>query len=609
MARRRDAGPAAPVLLTDRDAEAREIRDWYRDALAATPPPRDLEWDPVKIGPTWQWSERDGWLLPELTIGWDVLAWCGLWLQGRGRVPWTFTMEQARFILWFYACDERGRFAYDSSVLQRLKGWGKDPIASTIGAASMVGPVVPEWQGDRLVGREEPDAWVQILAVSLEQTKNTMKLFPSLIPMETRKYYGFQIGKETIWALDDTRFLQAVTASPAAIEGGRPTLLIENETQNWTASNGGHDMIGAVEGNAAKAPIDPETGLQLRPARQLAICNAYVPGRDSVAQRTREAWEATQGDHPEAAEFGLLYDSLEAPEAAPLTADAAPSVVRAVRGDAVWLDADDRILKSILNTQNSPSESRRKWYNQIRADEDAWVTPAEIDPLRDTETLLDPGDEVVVFFDGGKTDDATACVWCRVSDGHCGVVGMWQRPPAQRLGTWVVDRGKVDATVTAFVESHNVVALFGDPSHAREDETMELFWQPLLDQWHDRWKRQFRLWARQGSKDAHATLFDMSDPHNANVFVQMVGIVSAEIQSYAQQPGADRPFTWDGDVRLRTHMLNARRMPTKWGLSIGKANHKSRRKVDLAVCLVGARMVRRMYLLNRKKKKGGRVVR
>jgi hypothetical protein len=603
MARVRESGPA---LLSNRDAEAREIKEWYRDLLAGTPPPSGLLWDPVKIGPTWQWDQRNGWLLPELTIGWDALAWAGLWLTGKGGLPWKYTAEQARFILWYQSCNERGRLSFDSAVLQRLKGWGKDPLAAAFAATSLVGPVVPEWRGSELVGREEPDAWIQILAVSQDQTKNTMKLFPALIPQETRDYYGIQVGRVKVWAMSDTRQIEAVTASYSAIEGGRPTLLIENETQNWTSSNGGHEMIGAIEGNAAKAPIDPETGMQVRPARELAICNAYVPGRDSVAQRTREAWDATQGDNATARDFGLLYDSLEAPPEAPLTAEAAPSVVRAVRGDAEWLDADDRILKSILNPRNPPSESRRKWYNQITAAEDSWVSPQEIDPLRDLEQVLDPADEVVLFFDGGKTDDATACVYCRVSDGHCGVVGMWQRPPKARLGTWVVDRIAVDATITEFIESHNVVALFGDPSHAREDETMELFWQPLLDQWHNRWKNSLRLWAIQGTKAAHAVLFDMSDTTNLKRFIEGVGITTAEIANFANG-GVERPFTWDGDIRLRTHMLNARRVPSKYGMTLGKNNRESGRKIDLAVCLVGARMVRRLYLLNRKKKRGGGV--
>ena len=601
----------APALLTNREAEKREIITWYQETLAKTVPPQGLKYEPVKIGPVWDWNPERGWLLPEYTLGWECLAFAGLWLNGRGGAPWMYTPEQARIILWFYAVDFQGSFQDDQYVLQRLKGFGKDPIAASITPFAMVGDTVPGWDGDKLIGHEDTEAWVQILAVSQDQTKNTMKLFPALIPRETRAYFGFQIGKLNLWAMGDTRQAEAVTASPLAIEGGRPTLLILNEPQNWTGSNGGHEMLGAVQGNLDKAPVDPETGLPLRPARQLYIMNAYVPGKDSVGQRAREAWEATQGDEATSADFGMMYDSLEAPPEAPLTVEAAPDVVRAVRGDAVWLDADRKILNAIKNGMNAPSESRRKWYNQIVAEEDSWVSPQEIDPLRDLEKVLDPADEVAVFFDGSKSDDATAAVWCRISDGHCGVVGMWQKPPRGRLTeeqwrNWVVPRADVDAKVSEFVESHNVVALFGDPSHTRDDETLELFWDSLFDEWHERWKNKFRLWAKTGNERGHAVMFDMTDSQNASRFVQMVGIVTQEITTSVNtgQP----QFTWDGDIRLRTHLLNSKRMPTKWGLSIGKNNRSSNKKIDLAVCLVGARMVRRMYLLSRKKRRGGRVL-
>ena len=598
---------SAPTFVANRDGEKQEIIAWYKQRLAGTVPPRGLKYEPVKIGPVWDWNAKRGWLLPEFSLGWECLAFAGMWLNGRGGAPWDYTMEQARVILWFYAVDPLGSFTNDQYVLQRLKGWGKDPLAATITPFAMVGDTIPDWDGDVLRGREDTEAWVQLLAVSQDQTKNTMKLFPGLISAEARKYFGIQIGKLNLWAMGDTRQAEAVTASPLAIEGGRPTLIVANEPQNWNASNGGHDMMGAVQGNLDKSPVDPATGLPIRPARQLYIMNAYRDGEDSVGQRAREGWESTQGDDATAMDFGLMYDSLEAPAEAPLTVEAAPDVVRAVRGDATWLDADGRILKSIVNPANPPSESRRKWYNQIAADEDDWVTSQEIDPMRDLDKVLDPADEVVVFFDGSKVGDATGAVYCRVSDGHCGVVGMWQRPPRGRLSAeqwrnWVVPRNDVDAKITEFVESHNVVALFADPSHAREDETLELYWDSLLDVWHERWRNRFRLFAREG-KDSHAVMWDMSSPANAQKFVQSVGIVTQEITTSANT--GDPQFTWDGDIRLRTHMLNAKRMPTKWGLSVGKNHRQSRKKIDLAVCLIGARMVRRQYLLSRKKSRGG----
>jgi hypothetical protein len=599
MARARDAGPA---LIVSREADRQEIIDWYRDLLDRTSPPVDLRWEPVKVGPTWQWSEAGGWLLPERTLGWDWLAWAGMWLRFRGR-PWAYTPEQARFVLHFAAVGDDGAFECHSAVFQRLKGHGKDPLAAALSTTHMVGDVVfDHWDGDRPVGREEPDAWVQIVAVSQEQTKNTMKLMPGLIPAETRVRYGIQVGKTNVWALGDTRQIEAVTASPLALEGGRPKLIVRNETQNWNSSNGGHDMAGVIEGNAAKAEIS-------QPARILDICNAYRPGEDSVAERIRDAWESTQGDRdaederdrPRFMDFGLLYDSLEAPPEAPLTAEAAPDVVEAVRGDSVWLDARGRILKSILNPANPPSESRRKWYNQITAAEDAWVTPQQWDPLSRPDLVIEPQEEVALFLDCSKSDDATGLMGCRISDGHLVTLGMWQRPPMARgeaARAWLTPRDKVDAAVQAAFDRWRVVVFWGDPSHVLDDESMNRYWDGLFDTWHRRYKARLKVWARPGvtTDRGHAVMFDMALMDNQKRFVEALGITEADIEAGS--------LTHDGDPRLRAHVLNARRQPTKAGMSIAKEHRESRRKIDLAVSAVGARMARRAYL-NTRTKKGG----
>jgi hypothetical protein len=47
-------------------------------------------------------------------------------------------------------------------------------------------------------------------------------------------------------------------------------------------------------------------------------------------------------------------------------------------------------------------------------------------------------------------------------------------------------------------------------------------------------------------------------------------------------------------------MGNARRRPNKYGVGIGKEHRESRRKIDLAVCAVGARMRWRQVRLTQK---------
>lgn len=595
MARALSSGPA---LHVSRDADYAEIEKWYRDLLDRTTPPEDLAWEPVKIGPTWQYGE-DGWLLPEATLGWGFLSWTGYWLRHKGK-PWCWTPEQTRFLLWYYAVDSSGDFLSHTVMLQRLKGWGKDPLAAGVSAGSLHAPIVfDHWEGDRPIGRDEPDAWTQILAVSQDQTKNTMKLFPSLISPEAQRHYGIQIGKQNVWSDGDRRQIEAVTNSVLAIEGGRPKQIIRAETQNWIAGNGGHDMAGALEGNAAKAEIDA-------PARILDIFNAFRPGRDSVAERAREAWESTQGDDATAAEYGVMWDSLEAPPHAPLTAKDAPAVVRSIAGDATWLDTrpNGRIVKSILNPDNSASESRRKWYNQITGTEDAWADPRWVDKpenwVKDPAQHLQPGDRIVLFGDGSKSSDCTGLVAVRVSDGFAQTLH-FQQPKDGVL----VDRAAVDAAVTVIFDTYTVVAFYFDPSHAKADDAIEddRFWWPLVDEWHRRYSRRLnkKFWPVKSGPKMHSVAFDMSSSLAQQMFQPAVTQAADDLEAgTAPHHGGDQ---------LRRHMKNARRREGRFGITLGKEHRSSSRKVDLAVCFVGARMLWRIVRLSQGSSSGkGRVI-
>lgn len=589
MARALSAGPA---LHVSRDAEYAEIEAFYRDLLERTLPPDDLEWEPVRLGPTWQWEPDTGWHLPAATLGWGFLSWTSYWLTGKGGKPWIWTPEQTRFLLWLFALDTStmttGDFLTHSAYLQRLKGWGKDPTAAGVSVGSLHAPIMfDHWDGDRPVGRDDPEAWTQIVAVSQEQTQNTMKLFPSLIPQETRDYYGIQIGKLNIWSDGDRRQIQAITSNPLSVEGGRPHLIVRAETQNWNTANGGHAMAGAMEGNAAKSATDS-------PARILDIFNAWRPGEDSVAERAREAWESTQGEDATNHEYGILWDSLEAPPEAPLTKEAAPSVLRSTRGDASWLDVrpNGRVMKSILNPENSPSESRRKWYNQVGGVEDAWAEPRWIDdPVnRRRDIEIADGERVVMFGDGSKSDDATGLVLVRVSDG---LAQVWhhQQPSEGEL----VSRSEVDAAVDEAFERFKIVAFFFDPSHAKANDSTEddRFWWPTVDRWHERYGKRLKVWAVKSGPKRHAIAFDMLTPGAQQMFQPAVTQLAEDLEAKAA------PYR--SSDYLRRHAKNARRRTGRYGVSIGKEHRSSRRKVDLAVCWVGARMLWRLVRLTEKK--------
>jgi hypothetical protein len=594
MARRRQ------VVVPDRDSIG-EVADWYRRQLRepAVFPWAGCRWEPIRIGPTWQIDARGRWLLPERTIGWDVLGWCGVELQHAEGRPWRFTLEQARFVLWWYAIDAHGDWLFRDGVLQRMKGWGKDPLGATLCATEMIGPCrFDGWERRRPIAADQPHAWVQTAAVTLEQTKNTTRLFPSLFTDDAKAWYRLQVGKELVHGLDDERLIQAVTSNPAPLEGGRSSFVLLNETHHWRANNNGHEMADTIRRNAAKS----EGGL----ARTLRITNAYEPSEDSVGQQDREAWEDAEAG--ESLTSGILYDSLEAPPDAPLNAEAAPEVVRGIRGDSTWLSAE-RIVAEILDTRTPPSRQRRFWYNQIAAAEDAWTVPQRFDACSRPDLgvgtdLLRSEERVagrwVVFFDGSKSDDATGLVGCRLDDGHVVTLGMWQRPPKGRDVGWTAPRPEIDQRVETVFERFDVAAFFADPSHTRDDETQERYWDELIDSWHRRYRARLKLWAVPG-KAGHSVMWDMTAPARVEVFTDAAMRTTGDIE--------DGRLTWDGDARLRIHVHNARRFPNRYGVSLWKGHRESKRKIDLAVCMVGARMVRRQFLLSAsdEKQRSGKV--
>lgn len=620
------------------------------DRAVAGPGVRLLDgiWEvtPATLGPTWDrdptWEgprDSDGYVLPEITLGWQVLHWVEanllsdeVDLEGR-PTPFVATGEQTRFVLWWYAIDETGRFVYREGVLQRLKGWGKDPIAAVLSAVEFVGPCrfagwatkdMPEHgllSGDPFA-RPHPRAWIQIAAVSKEQTKNTMTLFPGLFSAKCIAEHSIDIGKEIIYAYHGQRRIEAVTSSPATLEGGRPTLTIKNETHHWKSNNEGYEMAAVVERNATKSKDGA--------ARTLSITNSYEPSENSVAQIEREAWEAEHAGL--AVDTGILYDSLEAPEDAKLRppkekGDPDPTddeikaylgaIIRAVRGDSTWLDVD-RTVASILDRKNPPSRSRRFWFNQVVASEDAWVDPAAVaaaehplyreahlrhEPLEWDDALVLPEEQVVMFFDGSKSDDSTAIMGCRLEDGLVFTIGVWQKPKGERGETWLAPRADVDRRWRDAMERFNVVAGWADPSHAKDDEDDSRYWDDVIDGWHRDFKDRMLLWAVKTGDHQHSILWDMTSPQRTALFVQAAERFVEELEHKNDVEEFDPLFHHDGHPALVNHLRNARRAPGKYGTSLMKEGRESAKKIDLAVAAVGARMLRRLFL-NRDPDKG-----
>ena len=536
---------------------------------------------PHITGPSWRKSVEGGWWLPEKTLGWGVLNWWAQYVKtpggehaGEAFMP---TLEQARWVLWWYAVDDKGRYCYRNGVLRRLKGWGKDPLAAALALVELCGPVAFagfDLKGEPL-GKSRHAAWVQIVAVSQEQTKNTMSLFPVMVSAKLKEDYKLEVNKTIIYSEIGGR-IESVTSSPHSMEGNRPTLVIRNETQWWVEAVQGHELAGVIEGNVTK----------IQGARTLSICNAHIPGEDSVAERDYDAWQSVQSG--QAVDVGTLYDALEAPADTPVSEIPSEKEdpegysagvaklregIEIARGDSVWLPVD-AIVESVLDVKNPVTESRRKFLNQVNASEDSWIAPYEWDAVAVPEATLSKGDKITLGFDGSKSNDWTALVACRVEDGCLFLVKAWN--PAKYPNDQV-PREDVDATVRSCFERFDVVAFRADVKE----------FEAYVDQWSRDFKKQMKVNASPASPIA----FDMRG--NQKRF-------ALDCERFLDSV-LEQELSHNGNVTLRQHVLHARRHPTVYdAISIRKASKDSSKKIDAAVCAVLAFGGRQDYLMSKR---------
>ncbi|MFC3504455.1 terminase [Micromonospora krabiensis] len=512
------------------------------------------------------------WELPELTLGWQIVAWCTKYLNGLDGGHWTFTPEQLRWILWWYAVDQDGEFVYRTGVFQRLKGHGKDPLAAVMCLIEFVGPSrFSHFDAEGVpVGKANRRSWVQIAAVSRDQTKNTMTLFPSLMSDLLIQTYGIKAGAEIIRAHRGRCRIEAVTSNYRSLEGGRSSFVIMNETHHWVRGNSGDKMYETIDGNATKMNC-----------RYLAITNAYLPGEDSVAEKMRFAWELIQEGRAE--DIGFLYDSIEAHEKTPLTPDALRIVIPKIRGDATWLRVD-AIIKSVQNTSITAARSRRMWLNMIVADEEALYGPDQLRAIVRDGATLTPGDEIVLGFDGGRYEDSTALVAIRLKDRVSFLLGLWEQPhtwDTEKRGRWQVDAQAVDSTVRSTFSKFKVKAFFADVN----------LWESYITDWTNDLGSGLAVKARQDA----AIAFDMRNRQQETTRAHE-RLISSIVEG---------KVFFDGDLSLRRHTMNARRFVNNFGQYFRKESQDSNRRIDAYAAWMLAHEALHRCLTNPKQERTG----
>lgn len=429
---------------------------------------------------------RRGWCGPTESrpfpsLGWAVLAWTYAYLPSPSdeTKPLVYTDEQARRIVRWYELDpDTGEYVHRRRIDEEAKGWGKSPNAGSLALAEFRGPVcfdgwdaagepvgVPWGTGDR------PAPWVQIAAVSEDQTDNTYgALYSMLVANGHRAAIDLRIddGRTRLYAKDiPGAKLEPVTASAGSREGQRITFAVLDETHLWTPRNGGVKLARTIRRNVAKMG-----------GRTLETTNAPVLGERSVAEQSDDA----------APESGVLHFARRARvEPDPDWTDAQlVALLDEVYGEARWVDRP-RLVRELRDPANTWDDGLRYWFNLRTAGTGRAVDPRLWDSLA-RSIDVPSGTRIGLGFDGSVSRDATFLRGC-TADGHGFIVGSWQRPPGAPLD-WTVPRTEVNERIAWAFERFSVGRLLFDPPF---------------------WRSEGEGWARQYGEDVVVAL-DTNQP-------------------------------------------------------------------------------------------------
>lgn len=502
------------------------------------------------------------------TLGWAVADWIESRLvHGPGdveRQPIRLSDQQLVFLAHAYRLrPDTGRRVVKNAVLSRPKGWAKSEFASWITAAEAFAPVrFSHWdEAGAPAARSVNSPQIRLMATEEGQVGNTFDCLTEALE------YG-AIADE--WGLRKSREIQedriviptggeieVSTSAPSGKDGGRDVFGVGDEIHLWLLERLKR-MGRTISRNMVKRPLSQ--------AWFLFTTTCFSPGEQSYAEEIWEEVEAAGGVAPFFDEkSGLLFDHCEA---GPLSEEELENddlvlehLARAYGSRDHWMVNLDTVGEM---RRGSIADANRYFLNAVVAGESAYMDVKAYDAASINESLQ-LGDEVTLGFDGSRSDDSTALVACRVSDGLLWPVKIWNRDTS--VDVWRVDQGDVQATVDAAREDFNVVAFYCDPAY---------WWQEVAA-----WNREYggivREWYIQG-------------PGRRRPVHEMLEAFRMAIEERQVRPSLAAPQAVD----LRRHVGNAVRENHVLGYGIRKP--KQELKIDACIAAGLAAEARRDHI-------------
>lgn len=415
----------------------------------------------------------------------------------------TLTVEQANRLIEYYRVDPvTGARLTRRAALRRPKGAGKSPEGGYCSYAELVLPVVfSHWANGQPVGQLHPDPWVQLAAVSEDQTDNVSVWLYDILadrPKVVARRH-IDLGRSRIYLKDRSGRMEPVTAAAGSREGQRVTFAVLDQSEAWSKENGGVRLASTLRRNVGKMG-----------GWSLELQNAPGLGDGSVADQTGKASDRRAK--------GIYFDSREPPAGRDLDLGDSgvlrPALAFAY-GDSVahepcvihkppcdahdWGVNLDRLVDEVQDPDTDPSDAR-KYYLNVSSPSSDWAFDRERWQSLGGEGLVpEDGELIVAGFDGARHDDSTAIVGVGVESGNAWLIGVWERP--DRVDEWEVPELDVNATVAEMFDRWQVWRFYCDPP----------FWETTVASWEARFKSTDRSsdavvpwWTNQWRRIGHA---------------------------------------------------------------------------------------------------------